>query len=174
MKDNWETPQWLFEELNAEFNFDFDLCATKENSKCERFFSDYLNGEFYKHEWTGMLHTVFVGPYATREYSNELWQRYPNLTCFMNPPYSDPKPFLEKAWEDSKYCKIVVLAPNTIKTCRYMDILDENEGKSTFRKWKLGLEIRDLSRRTGFVHPSKKSSSPSFGCMLLIMDRRKL
>lgn len=27
----------------------------------------------------------------------------------MNPPYSNPKPFIEKAWEDSKYCKIVCL-----------------------------------------------------------------
>lgn len=30
-------------------------------------------------------------------------------SAFMNPPYSNPKPFIEKAWEDSKYCKIVCL-----------------------------------------------------------------
>ena len=24
--DNWETPEWLYEELNSEFNFDFDPC----------------------------------------------------------------------------------------------------------------------------------------------------
>ena len=28
---------------------------------------------------------------------------------FCNPPYSNPKPFIEKAWEDSKHCKIVCL-----------------------------------------------------------------
>ena len=27
----------------------------------------------------------------------------------MNPPYSNPKPFIEKAWKDSKHCKIVCL-----------------------------------------------------------------
>ena len=41
--DSWETPQWLFDELNAEFNFDIDLCATEENSKCGIYCSDYLN-----------------------------------------------------------------------------------------------------------------------------------
>jgi len=24
--DNWETPKWLYDDLNAEFNFDFDPC----------------------------------------------------------------------------------------------------------------------------------------------------
>jgi len=24
--DNWQTPKWLYEELNEEFNFDFDPC----------------------------------------------------------------------------------------------------------------------------------------------------
>jgi len=24
--DNWETPQWLYDKLNAEFHFDFDPC----------------------------------------------------------------------------------------------------------------------------------------------------
>jgi hypothetical protein len=24
--DHWQTPQWLYDQLNAEFNFDFDPC----------------------------------------------------------------------------------------------------------------------------------------------------
>ena len=24
--DNWETPEWLYNKLNAEFNFDYDPC----------------------------------------------------------------------------------------------------------------------------------------------------
>ena len=31
----WETPKELFEKLNKEFNFDVDVCATKENAKCK-------------------------------------------------------------------------------------------------------------------------------------------
>lgn len=42
--DMWATPQWLFDELNAEFNFTLDSCATPENAKCERFYTLADNG----------------------------------------------------------------------------------------------------------------------------------
>lgn len=35
----WETPQKLFDKLNEEFNFVFDLAASKENAKCSEFFT---------------------------------------------------------------------------------------------------------------------------------------
>ena len=35
----WETPQDLFDELNAEFGFTVDVCANKENAKCSKFFT---------------------------------------------------------------------------------------------------------------------------------------
>ena len=38
-KDDWETPQDLFDELNKEFNFDLDPCASKENAKCPNYFT---------------------------------------------------------------------------------------------------------------------------------------
>lgn len=159
LSDCWQTPQWLFDELNQEFNFELDLCASIDNAKMP-YFGDYFKLDLSK---------------SMKMYSEAHgFSEYTGGSCFMNPPYSNPKPFIEKAWEDSKHCKIVCLLPNTIKTCKYMDILDANKGNSTFRQWLPGLEIRDLSRRTGFVHPEKESSSPSFGCMLLIMDRRGL
>ncbi|HXS60809.1 MAG TPA: DNA N-6-adenine-methyltransferase [Candidatus Sulfopaludibacter sp.] len=40
LSDEWRTPQWLFDELNKEFNFDIDLCATKENSKCKNYYTN--------------------------------------------------------------------------------------------------------------------------------------
>ena len=40
----WETPQDLFNELNKEFNFVLDVCATKENAKCKRYFTKEDNG----------------------------------------------------------------------------------------------------------------------------------
>lgn len=38
-KDYWETPQSLFDELNAEFNFTLDAAASDANHKCERYFT---------------------------------------------------------------------------------------------------------------------------------------
>lgn len=32
--DEWATPQWLYDELDAEFHFNYDPCATAENHKC--------------------------------------------------------------------------------------------------------------------------------------------
>lgn len=57
--DEWATPQDFFDKLNAEFHFNLDVCATKENAKCKRFFTKEHDG--LKQEWKGM--------------------------CWMNPPY---------------------------------------------------------------------------------------
>ena len=36
--NEWETPQDFFDKLNKEFLFELDVCATKENTKCTRWF----------------------------------------------------------------------------------------------------------------------------------------
>ena len=56
----WETPQELFDELNKEFDFNLDVCATKENAKCKKYFTKKDDG----------LH--------------QEWGQY---RCWMNPPY---------------------------------------------------------------------------------------
>ena len=84
-KNSWETPQLLFDSLNQEFNFNLDVCATKENAKCEFFF--------------------------TKE-DNALIQSW-NGNCFMNPPYSKTniKLFCEKALIEittNELCRLIV------------------------------------------------------------------
>ena len=37
--DEWETPQELFNELDREFEFTLDVCATKDNRKCSNYYS---------------------------------------------------------------------------------------------------------------------------------------
>lgn len=98
--DEWQIPNWLFEQLDAEFHFDIDLCATADNTKCKLFYMDYLQDV--------QMDTTY---YAPRVASMREYQEVGNANyiCFMNPPYSNPKPFIEKAWEDSKHCKIIAL-----------------------------------------------------------------
>jgi phage N-6-adenine-methyltransferase len=55
--DNWATPQAFFDKLNAEFNFDLDVCADAQNAKCERYFTKEQDGLLQ--EWTG---TVWCNP----------------------------------------------------------------------------------------------------------------
>lgn len=42
--DEYATPQDLFDELNNEFNFNLDPCSTKENHKCNNFYTKEDDG----------------------------------------------------------------------------------------------------------------------------------
>ena len=68
----WETPQDLFDKLNAEFHFDLDVCALPENAKCEK---------YYTPEDDGLL---------------QPW----NGVCWCNPPYGRTiGKWVQKAYE---------------------------------------------------------------------------
>lgn len=56
--DEWETPQELFNELNQEFHFTLDPCASADNHKCEKWYSRSDDG--LSKSWIG--ETVFVNP----------------------------------------------------------------------------------------------------------------
>lgn len=92
LSDCWQTPQWLFDQLNEQHGpFDIDLCASLLNFKVRALIDDSSA------DVRDYLKTP-LDKYLTR-----------GSIFFMNPPYSNPRPFIEKAWEDSKYCKIVCL-----------------------------------------------------------------
>ena len=59
---DWETPQWLFDLLDDQYHFDLDACATKENAKCWRYYTQEDNG--LKRKWSG---NVWVNPPYGRE-----------------------------------------------------------------------------------------------------------
>lgn len=42
--DEWATPQDVFDELNKEFNFTLDPCASASNAKCQKHFTKEENG----------------------------------------------------------------------------------------------------------------------------------
>ncbi len=65
--DEWETPQWLFDALNAEFGFNFDASANRDSTKCLAWSSDIQNDE--------RLNNM-------------------DLRIFCNPPYSNIKTFI--------------------------------------------------------------------------------
>ena len=51
--DLWATPQEFFDELDAEFHFTLDPCATPENAKCKKFYTRQENG--LQKSWGGEL-----------------------------------------------------------------------------------------------------------------------
>lgn len=56
--EEWPTPESFFAELNAEFGFTLDPCATPENAKCAHFFTKQQNGLLQ--DWG--THVVFCNP----------------------------------------------------------------------------------------------------------------
>lgn len=164
--DLWETPQWLFDELNEEFNFEIDLCANKDNHKCNMYFNNYL----VKDMSTGSLLGFNI--------------------AFMNPPYSNPLPFINKAYEDSKYCKIVMLIKCDTSTKAWGVFWNYRKDMwwalkpGTKDKFitnsnpigpKPGVEVRFLPKRLKFERggiPSKNCAN--FPSAIVIMDRRGL
>jgi phage N-6-adenine-methyltransferase len=51
-RQDWATPQHLYDELTEEFRFTLDPCATRDNAKCERYFTpddDGLSQDWAKH-----------------------------------------------------------------------------------------------------------------------------
>lgn len=56
--DMWSTPQKFFDQLNQEFHFDLDPCATPDNAKCREYFTESDNGLLQ--DWSG--HRIFCNP----------------------------------------------------------------------------------------------------------------
>lgn len=83
-KDEWCTPQWLFDLLDREFHFDCDAAATPENSLCH----NYLLRALIIDDWVDETDRVF----------------------FLNPPYSagNIDRFMAKALEESEKGAVVV------------------------------------------------------------------
>ncbi len=42
--DDWSTPQDLFDELDKEFHFTLDPCASDDNHKCDMYYTEKENG----------------------------------------------------------------------------------------------------------------------------------
>lgn len=61
--NEWETPQSLYDELNREFGFTLDPCATHENQKCEKYYT--IEDDGLSKSWEG--ETVFMNPPYGRE-----------------------------------------------------------------------------------------------------------
>ena len=94
-KDDWRTPQKLFDDLDTEFHFGLDAAADANNSKCGNFYCDKL-GDALSINWK---------------------QHSQGLPIWVNPPYTNNRKFVEKAYTESVNGAIVVcLIPSRTDT----------------------------------------------------------
>ena len=61
--DMWATPQDFFDNLNNEFMFEIDVCATAENAKCKTFYTKEQNG--LEMPWNG-VYSGYASPGKNR------------------------------------------------------------------------------------------------------------
>lgn len=70
--NEWATPQAFFDELDKEFNFTLDPCATPQNAKCARYFTKEIDG--LSQSWYGEI--VFCNPPYGRDLSKWVAKAY--------------------------------------------------------------------------------------------------
>lgn len=110
--NEWATPQYLFDELDREFNFTLDPCCTDENAKCEKYFTIEDDG-------------------LMQDWSNEI--------VFVNPPYGrEIKHWVRKAYEESlKGATVVCLIPSRTDTTYWHDYIFGKASDIRFLKGRL-------------------------------------
>lgn len=115
---DWATPEAFFDDVNAEFGFTLDACASDWNAKCERYFSIADDG--LSQRWDGVV--------------------------WMNPPYGrEIGAWMKKAVEEWKLGSTVVcLVPARTDTAWWHDFA--MQGEIRFLRGRIRFERHDGAR----------------------------
>lgn len=138
-----------FTPLHERFRFTIDAAASATNARLERYWT--IDDDALSQSWAG----------------ERVW-------C--NPPYSDIRPWVKKAWSEwhrgpSRPRSIVMLLPANRTEQRWWQLYVE-----PFRDFgAANLHVEFLPGRMRFIRPNavidKKGDRPLFGCCLLIWGK---
>jgi phage N-6-adenine-methyltransferase len=140
--DRATMPEW-FAELNDRFNFTIDVAASAHNTKCSRFYDIAQNG--LAQSWAG----------------ERVW-------C--NPPFSDIRPWVTKAWGERSHAELIVmLVPaNRTEQAWWQDHIEP------FRDQGGPLSVEFIRNRRRFIRVGESgvlpNDRPPFGVCLLIWE----
>lgn len=116
-KDDWETPQELFDELNKKHNFTLDAAATDKNAKLPNYYT--IEDDALTQKWEGRV--------------------------FVNPPYGrEIKHWVKKAYEESLKQhneKVVMLIPSRTDTIYWHDYIFGKAKEIDFLRGRLKFEV---------------------------------
>lgn len=151
-RDLWATPweiffgmEWL---IGRKFNL--DACASAHNAKCQQYITEEQN-------------CLTVDWLEKGEFRKNVW---------VNPPYSDPTPFIEKAIEQSKKYKgmlIAMLLPANTSGAWFKLCVDH-----AAKIWFITAENNKKGGRISFLNneSGKPQSGNPLGSMVVIFNQR--
>lgn len=129
-KDSYRTPKYVFNWLNRRFKFDLDGCANEDNALCEHYCIDE----------EGLCFLTFNNnDYDVPEYGSI----FKPTSIFVNPPYSNPLPFVKRAAELKNQGYLVVMLLPADKSTKWYQVIQEE-----------ATEVIDIiGGRINFLHP---------------------
>lgn len=143
--DDRGTPPEVFDPLHARFRFTLDACALSHNAKLDRFFTPEQDG---------------------------LSQSWREERVWCNPPFSNIRPWIEKAWKGDAELVVMLVPANRTEQGWWQDLVEP------FRDAGRPLRVEFIRGRTRFIRHGRGQDSvgpnerPPFGCCLLIWERR--
>jgi len=143
-KEDWETPQWLFNELNREFDFNLDAAGDKHNAKCENYIIEEVDS--LSEPWLLFSVNVWGGT------KSRVW---------LNPPYGrSVGKWVEKAVEEVKagHSELVVMLLPARPDTKYFHRFIWDKEKHQPRP---GVEVRFLEGRLKFGGATNSAPFPS-------------
>lgn len=122
-KDNWETPQTLFDRLDGKYHFTLDPASTDENTKCEKHYTVHDDG--LKMPWGGER-------------------------VFCNPPYGRHlRDWVRKCAEEADGAFIVLLVPARTDTSYFHDYIYRKPNvRIEFLRGRLKFEQQGIALRS--------------------------
>lgn len=136
--DDRGTDPALFAQLDARFHFTLDVAAWPHNAKCARYFTPGDDG--LDQSWAG----------------ERVW-------C--NPPYSDIRPWVEKAWRAPAELVVMLLPANRTEQKWWQELIEPARRRGS-------IDVEFLPGRPRFVNVGKQAIGPNerppFGLCLAI------
>lgn len=134
--DRYETPQEIFDYWDGLFNFHLDVCAEPKTAKCLKYFTPDTDALIREWGWPTQ-----------------------GVRCWSNPPYSNPRPWIEKAKaEQAQGVFTCMLLPSDTSTAWYQELVHNQPGI---------VEI-PLRGRIRFLLDGKRADSPKFGNIIAL------
>jgi len=149
VSNEWETPIEFYNELNSEFNFTLDPCATDENHLCDKYYTIKTDG-------------------LSKDWKDE--------TVFVNPPYGrEIIKWLRKCYEESVKNNIVIvmLVPSRTDT-QWFHKYVKNKAEVRFLEGRLKFKNKLLEEEYRLAQKKYKLTAAPFPSMVVVYNGKTI